>query len=210
MLKKLLSSILALSFIFTLSLSSFASGSSPSAKEIVEKGELVESEILSTDKGAYKKMVYSYTEKLPSTRTTEQEYEKTVSVFMVPLLEGDPFVKDITDYDSVNLKIRWVTRPYADGLPQYEGYKLTRIIVTTYNSDVDLDYVRAINVGMGSSSNPKDFDLSGYSTPSTITKYPSFTNYVPEGGDCRVGAQLHYYYNGSAETLSISVFNNII
>lgn len=211
MLKKLLSTLLALSFVFTCSLSSFAETSSPSKKEFSENGTLVDTRIITTDSGTFKMETYSRTEALPTTRSTEQEYEKTVAVFLTPSTKAiDPFVKDSTVFDAVNLKIRWVTRAQADGLSQYEGYKLSRIIVTTYDPIVDLDMVAGLNHGVESGAPVVYFDLSGYSSPTTITKYPNFSNYVPAIGDCIVGARLSFSIDGSSQELAVSVFDNII
>lgn len=211
MLKKLLSSILALSFIFTLSLSSFAASPSQSIEDFTENGKLVDTKIITTNSEAEKLEIYSSVKELPASRSTEQEYEKTLSVVARPANEKRYESTADTSWRAVvKLKIRFVTRSYADGLPEYEGYKLSRIMVYTYESAVDLDTLAGLNHGIGSGANPVYYDLSGYESPTTITKYPGFTNYVADVGDCVVGARLYFSYKGTSDNLELNIFDNII
>ena len=211
MLKKLLSSILALSFIFTLSLSSFASGSSPSAKEIVEKGKLVKSEIVSTDKGSYKKEVYSYTKALPLTRSSEQEFEQSTCVMLAPMTSraDDGFTADATEH-ALTLRIRYAVRSYADDYSDMLGYRLTRVVVENNGSNTQTDHLTAMNHSGKFGAETREYDLSDEIAPFIITKYPNCSNYVANIITAAVGARVSYYWDvlGIYDTVDVFVFNN--
>ena len=213
MLKKSMLSVFLIICISLCTLPIFASSPSESLREITQKGTLIESETVSNKNGTFRKDVYSYTKLLSSTRSNEQEYETTTSLIITPVnslsSKGD-FVVENNAHDALHLKIRYVTRAYADDYSDMTGYRLTRVIVNNQSSNIKTGLLSAMNHSAKFGFDSKEYDLSGMNAPYTVTKYPNFSNYVAKVLTAQVGAQLDYDWvsGGESNTLKAFIVNN--
>lgn len=183
-----------------------------SLEEIISNGTLVASDTIQTDEGTFLMETYEYTEKVQDTRSTEQEYVKTVVSVHTPLDTQRIYVPGYGE-GAVWLKAHYITKSSAtaEEYSDMEGYRLTRVTgyveengVIEYNVDFDLLTAYCMDPKSRDDVSVQSFDLTGEEI--NFVRYPSYTAYVANVAEAKLGASLDYNLYGNSYTINAFLF----